>query len=735
MKRMPMNRWLLALMYVLSFILLREWLLPVMMLTNTAHLNEFLYFIILAFVLSLVKLKWFFTVPIKAIYIFMATHYIYLDAVLFSKTRTSILIEDLISNFAIIAGGNWDSITDPFRTIMFFVLLWMTTYLICYWIETRKSIFLFYFVTVLFIALLDTFSPYSADGAIIRIMVTGLLLLGLLTVFRLAFKHGVDLSARGLISISVPLLFFVVVSSVLAIMLPDKNPVWPDPVPHFKSFVGGAMGDSGDAGISKSGYGPDDTKLGGPFLEDNTLVFEATVDKRQYWKVETKNTYTSKGWEQIPFGAATYEIYLPGMHMAERGSSEVVESNQLKTAKINMIEDFPFLVYPYGMTKTFTDDHYSFLHLSESGHYRTRIGENEEPLEFYELEYVEKNYSLRALRATTMDSIALSDEDFTEYLQLPDELPNRVGELAKKITASSESVYDKTKAIEQYFDANGYTYDQRNVAVPGKDDDYVDQFLFETKTGYCDNFSTSMVVMLRTIGIPSRWVKGFAPGEVARYAGDGQVYHVTNKEAHSWVEAYMPGIGWMPFEPTIGFSGQTSIAYDLELKANDSETPEMPDQERERLEQEKKEETKQGEQDFDLSTTLDAIGQSVRKNSGWIIVSAGVLLLGGWGLYLIRRKWIPKLLVSVNRSRIKDWDTFAKMYKSLLKQFDRTGLKRKSGETLSTFAIRMDTHFGGESMKQLTAAYEKGIYGGDKVVHDWVRLQEMWEDLMNRTSH
>ena len=52
-------------------------------------------------------------------------------------------------------------------------------------------------------------------------------------------------------------------------------------------------------GCSKSGYDPNDSSLGGSFVQDSTLVFEAKVESEQYWKIETKNTYTSKGWEQV----------------------------------------------------------------------------------------------------------------------------------------------------------------------------------------------------------------------------------------------------------------------------------------------------------------------------------------------------------------------------------------------------------------------------------------------------
>ena len=298
MSGIRIDRWLLAILYLLAFILLREWLLPVMVLTDTGHLALFLIFIGLSFALSLFGGKWWVTFPVKMIYVFWVVHYIYTGVFQFTKETAVHLMRDLASNFAVIISGDWENISNPFRTILFFVLLWMTTYLIRHWIEARKSIFLFYVMTVVFIALIDTFSAYSAEGSILRVMIAGLLLIGLLSITRLAVKHETSISSRTLASISVPLLFVVVVSGALVTILPNQEPIWADPVPFFKSMMEGAGEGGGGEVVSKSGYSPDDSRLGGAFIEDHSLVFEASVTKKQYWKIETKNMYTSKGWVQ-----------------------------------------------------------------------------------------------------------------------------------------------------------------------------------------------------------------------------------------------------------------------------------------------------------------------------------------------------------------------------------------------------------------------------------------------------
>ncbi len=77
-------------------------------------------------------------------------------------------------------------------------------------------------------------------------------------------------------------------------------------------------------------------------------------------------------------------------------------------------------------------------------------------------------------------------------------------------------MFDKVKAVEEYLGSNEFTYETENVTIPKNDEDYVDQFLFETKMGYCDNFSSAMVVLLRSAGIPARWVKGIRPANIKK---------------------------------------------------------------------------------------------------------------------------------------------------------------------------------------------------------------------------
>ena len=130
-----------------------------------------------------------------------------------------------------------------------------------------------------------------------------------------------------------------------------------------------------------------------------------------------------------------------------------------------------------------------------------------------------------------------------EYLKLPP-LDVRIAKLAEEITAPAPSNYEKAIALERYLATHfGYTLELPSRAPQ----DPLANFLFERKHGHCEYFASSMAVMLRSLRIPSRMVTGFRGGEFNDLTGQ---YVVRASDAHSWVEAYFPGSGWISFDPT-----------------------------------------------------------------------------------------------------------------------------------------------------------------------------------------
>ncbi len=136
------------------------------------------------------------------------------------------------------------------------------------------------------------------------------------------------------------------------------------------------------------------------------------------------------------------------------------------------------------------------------------------------------------------------------YLRLPAVDP-RIPRLATRMIGSAANNYDRASTIESYL-RNHYGY---TLQLPRTQPaDPIANFLFDRKEGHCEYFASSMAVLLRTLGIPSRVVNGFRTNEFNDITGN---YVVRAKDAHAWVEAYFPGYGWYPFDPTP--SGNTGV--------------------------------------------------------------------------------------------------------------------------------------------------------------------------------
>ncbi len=136
-------------------------------------------------------------------------------------------------------------------------------------------------------------------------------------------------------------------------------------------------------------------------------------------------------------------------------------------------------------------------------------------------------------------------DDMEAYLELPEQMPAVVGELAETVTARQPSRYEKAEALQDWFRTEG---DFEYTLEPGPGDglETIETFLTDQRRGYCEQFAASMALMARSLGIPARVAVGFLRPE---QVGD-DTFEFQGLDMHAWPELYFEGVGWVLFEPT-----------------------------------------------------------------------------------------------------------------------------------------------------------------------------------------
>lgn len=689
--------------YTIIFLILNEWLRPVMQLTDTGYFGMFSLFIVLCLVLAVLKTPLVVSSLTKLVFIFGFVVHVYGGLSLFSADGMQYLLNELQMNSEILLTGDLIAVTDPVRTSLFFVLIWMLVYLIYYWVAVRMTIFYFFVMTVFFIATLDTFTTYDGSVAIVKVVLLGLLMTALLFFKRLIVttKTVINWRMYSLYALSVVLL--IGFAGSIALLLPKAGPQWADPVPFLKAATGQDGGQVAESG-AKVGYSENDERLGGPFEPDETVVFQVQAPTRQYWRIETRDEYTSKGWLSTGIALQTLAVEEQLPFAAVEGDGQF--------ALVSAIKEYPFLLQPYSTGSYAVDEENIELLVNNlSERVDTLKDGRNMPVRYYSAIYYEPEYSYTALKEVTT-----STEADTRYLQLPETLPQRVRDLALELTADEQTIYDKARAVEGYFQRSGFRYETQDVPFPADDEDYVDQFLFETKFGYCDNFSTAMVVLLRAADIQARWVKGFTGGQEVGRDGEMRTFEISNNQAHSWVEVYIDGVGWIPFEPTIGYANEVNIDYDLDTADTEALEPEAPEEEA--LEQQPKEATTQSGNGGVTAAVLAAIA---------LVVMGGIYWL--WK----RRRPLMSPASPIQEEQLLDKQADALYYK-LLQHLVRQDLKRAPHETLQQFARRVDRSLSTDQMSAFIAIYERAIYSKQLSDTDSLEMKECWEYLINRAT-
>ncbi len=327
--------------------------------------------------------------------------------------------------------------------------------------------------------------------------------------------------------------------------------------------------------------------------------------------------------------------------------------------------------------------------------------------------------SFRRSPSPTRESLRAAGTEYPSwivprYLQLPDAFPDRVRLLAEQITAGRETPFDKAEAIEGYL--RNIPYNQQiNGPAPGQDG--VDYFLFEAKEGYCDYYASAMVTMLRAVGVPARYVRGFSLGEQ-----DRGVFHVLASNAHAWPEVFFPGYGWVEFEPT---SAQPVIVRPSPRE--DQQGPRNIPHEEEDAERLGDREDMFGRGTYvpAPTPTPEPFLNRVGRFSGWILGLLALAILA------------VALLVSRRRRQMAGYSVAEWTYDSLVSWVRRLfGLSPLAHQTPHEYAVAVNGALGREqpAVDQIADYYVQERFGGKTVPEADVKQlwSQTWPALLRR---
>ncbi len=380
----------------------------------------------------------------------------------------------------------------------------------------------------------------------------GFSLVGLTLMWRSA-SHGGRVSVALLTSV----LSAVAVAAV-AIFLVLPAPTVAAKLNLFdKAGIGGAVGVpgalAGDSGspsqLARPGSPTGPTRVGGYLgfansLDtalrgklDNTLLMLVRAERPSYWVGETFNSWNGTSWASTNNPSHTVSETSPFILPPATGSDAPSQSDLQTFYVVGSTANLVF--HAEAASELWFPT--SKIYVADDGTIVSPIGLGKGAIYSVESQVVaatpaqlQSDSSNATLPAPMEDS----------YLQLPHAYP-RGEALAKSITAGDRTTYARVESLIAWMGTHTrYSLDIPPLP-PGADT--VNEFLFGNRVGFCEQISTSLAVMLRSIGIPAREVVGYVPGS---YNPVTDLYQVRADDAHAWVQVWFPGFGWQSFDPT-----------------------------------------------------------------------------------------------------------------------------------------------------------------------------------------
>ncbi|WP_164779622.1 transglutaminase TgpA family protein [Paenibacillus kobensis] len=627
------------------------------------------------------------------------------------------------------AFGSWlsDNVGQLNPYIGISALVWGVTAFYAIWTTKRNRILTFVFISLLILMICDSFTPIFLWDEAAWVILSGLAWLVADHFHRFQREHPNSWSEllEYPLSFFLPMLAILTGIMVLGVITPSIAPLVKDPYTIWVESRGGtvsgsftdAKSTSTASGTSSSdtssGYSRNDSELGGGFKFDYSPVMYVSTSHRSYWRGETRSLYSGDGWLQTKEGGFPSELdgFLPKQQLPikeDRSRAKTVQVEQAVTMIREEVYPVLFAASPIRQINWVNDELNTMLpselswdpddwtlHWRGASYPKTYSVVSELP--------TLNEPALKQATAGWNESNPLSGEH-SEYYELPDSVTPRVKQIASEIVAGAPDDYEKAKRIETFLKER-YPYTNEPDISKRQSADFVDSFLFEVKEGYCDYFSTAMAVLGRSAGLPVRWVKGYAPGTLpedmermireggfnpalVNPTGEG-TYTVRNADAHSWVEIYFDGFGWIPFEPTPGFTFPYTVeeATDVTVPAIDI----LGDEE----------------------TAVEEEGGSFNPASRIVLWSSIGLLVLLSAVIVIRRRNVSDAWTRIRHRAVNPNERIVAETNRLIRHARRKGLRREEWETVREASERWSAErkYLRQDLKEVADRFERAKYG------------------------
>ena len=310
--------------------------------------------------------------------------------------------------------------------------------------------------------------------------------------------------------------------------------------PAFNALPSSAGRKAGRTGtFGYFGY-MDSLDLGFRGRPDNTIVMRVRAPGPDFWRAQTFDTYDGQRWSNSDTtlrritGATALVPITPAEDRTMLGGDDFIQTFYIAKLTPNMVFAAATPVQVF----------WPFAEAYELSDGTLRGGDTLSPGTVYSVISKRLRVTADALRIADPRRGYVDPGTFTRYTALPAVVP-RVQTLAESLAAGAPTTYDAIQAMTDWIAT--HTKYSLNPPPLHNGEDAVEQFLFEDRRGFCEQIASSLVVMLRSVGIPARMTVGYAPGHRNPFTG---MYEVRASDAHAYTEVLFPGIGWQAFDPT-----------------------------------------------------------------------------------------------------------------------------------------------------------------------------------------